>query len=416
MTDIDRLRRIFGEDVRWLVDRARTRIERDQPLTGTVTYASPTPAQRHAVERLLGRSPGRGASINVSLDEVDRIVRRSGLHDDGLVGVVAVLRGDVVPTAVAAAQRRAAWDAALSPVAAIAATRPELGAWYDDPRTRGLIQRLLRDPPAAAPIAAKLAEVLAALPCDGVPMSRFAATVAGGAHALDRSTTLATLAESAIRTAWASELGTGLGPAQRRRGLWDAVGVLLDELSSTVLCLNIAARPGSRLYRFTEPAREAGEPLILTLRQVAREPMAFVPGGSVYVCENPAVVAVAADTLGPVCPPLVCVNGQPSVAAVRLLVGLYESGMRLRYHGDFDWGGIRIANLLYSRVPWRPWRYDTASYRQAVGRGRAPLRGGQVTAHWDDQLSGAMADSGVIVEEELLLDDLVADLATDYRG
>ncbi|GAA2206820.1 hypothetical protein GCM10009850_022780 [Nonomuraea monospora] len=70
----ERLGRLLGgHATAWLVDRARRRLEQGKPLTGTVTLATATPAQRRAAEVLLGRRAGAGSSLSVSLDEVDRI-------------------------------------------------------------------------------------------------------------------------------------------------------------------------------------------------------------------------------------------------------------------------------------------------------------------------------------------------------
>lgn len=119
----------------------------------------------------------------------------------------------------------------------------------------------------------------------------------------------------------------------------------------------------------------------------------------------------AANALGPQCPPLVCVSGQPTAAVLRLLALLADAGCSLRYHGDFDWGGIRIANLLWSRFAVSPWRYDTRSYLDRVSRSSGALRGTPVEAAWDVELSGAIARRGVRLEEEAVLADLLADLA-----
>ncbi|MFD0819888.1 DUF2399 domain-containing protein, partial [Micromonospora zhanjiangensis] len=101
-----------------------------------------------------------------------------------------------------------------------------------------------------------------------------------------------------------------------------------------------------------------------------------------------------------------------SAAALRLLVVLAAGGARLSYHGDFDWGGVRIANLLRSRVPWRPWRYDATAYRAAVvGAAPGTLTGQPVEAGWDAELTELMLRHGARVEEELVLDALLADLA-----
>ncbi len=75
-----RLHRLLGgADLAWLVERVRRRMERGQPLAGSVSLAAPAPAQRAAVERLLGRSPGGGATLTLRLVAVDAVLRRSGI-------------------------------------------------------------------------------------------------------------------------------------------------------------------------------------------------------------------------------------------------------------------------------------------------------------------------------------------------
>ncbi|MFF5243348.1 TIGR02679 domain-containing protein [Streptosporangium sp. NPDC000095] len=59
------------------ITRSRRRLEQGKPLTGTVTLGRASPEQRRAVELLLGRSAGTGASLSVSLEEVDRVLRSS---------------------------------------------------------------------------------------------------------------------------------------------------------------------------------------------------------------------------------------------------------------------------------------------------------------------------------------------------
>jgi uncharacterized protein (TIGR02679 family) len=132
----------------------------------------------------------------------------------------------------------------------------------------------------------------------------------------------------------------------------------------------------------------------------------------VYVCENPAVLAAAADRHGAPSSPLVCLQGQPSAAALTLLRHLADQGATLRYHGDFDWGGLRIAAALLTRVPWTPWRYTAVDYRVAAGDRGVPLTGTPAASPWDPSLSEALAELGVRVEEEAVLDVLLADLAS----
>jgi uncharacterized protein (TIGR02679 family) len=135
------------------------------------------------------------------------------------------------------------------------------------------------------------------------------------------------------------------------------------------------------------------------------------------MCENPVVIAAAADELGAGCQPLVCVGGQPSAAAWRLLELLSAGGAEFSYHGDFDWGGVRIARAVSQRVAWRPWWYDRHAYEAAVSAAHPlrPLAGlvGEPTATpWDPELAFAMRDCNARIEEELTLDALLQDLSS----
>ena len=128
----------------------------------------------------------------------------------------------------------------------------------------------------------------------------------------------------------------------------------------------------------------------------------------VYVCENPTVVAAAASRLGASSAPLVAIEGQPKTAARLLLAGLARSGIRLLYHGDFDWAGLRIANLIMARHGAKPWRYRAADYLASNGGTR--LEGEPVAASWDPELGPAMAREGRAVHEEQVLSELLSDL------
>jgi uncharacterized protein (TIGR02679 family) len=158
---------------------------------------------------------------------------------------------------------------------------------------------------------------------------------------------------------------------------------------------------------------EAGQPTHLTARQLLRDPPRLdgLRGRSVHLCENPTVLAEAANRLGSACAPLVCVNSHPAAAATLLLRSLVQTGAELRYHGDFDWPGITIANGVMTRFGARPWRFDTSSYRSAAAGGGRRLRGRPTIAIWDGQLAAEMLRVGMKVEEERVLGELLDDLA-----
>jgi uncharacterized protein (TIGR02679 family) len=426
----ERLGRLLGDPaLDWLLARVRRRIELGQPLEGVVTLADASSAQRRAAQRLLGRPPRAGRALSVSLQAVDEVLRSSGVCADGLEAAVVALTGPVLVRADARAAERRAWERAFAPLTELV-SRPfgagapagaELAAWLERLRGSGVLKRTEPDPQAARALLGQLAAVLEALPADGEPLAGFAARVAGGAHALDEGRPLAALALGAVR-ALAGLAGPGPDEShtEARREAWASVGLLCDELSSIVLALGLPGERQTASGRILAVARESGQPVWLTLRQLVRDMPRWastsregLSGQTVYICENPVVVAVAAERLGSASAPLVCSNGQPGAATMLLLRALAAAGARLAHHGDFDWGGMRIGNVLHRRLPLEPWQFDTDAYLRAADAAKShqqPLVGAPVHASWDPRLSEAMRDAGQRIEEELVLEGLLADL------
>jgi uncharacterized protein (TIGR02679 family) len=421
MTDADtRLHRLLGgEPAAWLVRRARDRLEAGRSLTGTVTLPAATPEQRRAVERLTGRAARSGASLSVSLTELDRILRNSGTAPGGLSEAVTRLTGPLRDRSRERADLAAAWTAAFAPLDAAVGGREELAPWRGWLGATGVVRRLAAEPGRAQLLLGQVAAVLRRLPSPGVPIGRLAAECCGDAHALDDGRPAGTLVLSAAR-ALAGLPFAADGTTDSRRSALSAVGVHLDELSSLVLCLGLPGDTSTALGRVLASCREAGQPAVLTLRQLRchAEPLNTRPvdAALVRICENPVVVAAAADELGAECQPLVCVGGQPSAAGWRLLGLLMAGGAEFGYHGDFDWGGVRIARAVLDKMNWRPWRYDSQTYQAAASAVHpltplAGLTGPPVATPWDPELSATMRRHNVRIEEELTLDALLQDLS-----
>jgi len=405
--DHERLTRLLGgDDLAWLVARCRRRMELARPLDAPVTLADATAVQRAAVHRLMGRPPRPGSSLTVSLPAVDEVVRRSGACPDGLATAIVALTGEVPDRAAVEADRDNRWRTAFASLEATVTARPELHTWLAGLHSTGLVRRLAGTPEAATPLLADLATVIGNLPAEGEPLGRLAARATGRAHALDADRPLGTLALGAARSL--SGLPDGAG-AEWRREVWASVGVLRDELSSTVLTVGMPGDARTATGRALAAWHEVGQPAVLTLRQLVRDPP-LSRVREVFVCENPVVVAAAADRIGVGCRPLVCTAGQPSAATLHLLRALSSAGAAVRYHGDFDWGGLRIGNVVFSRVPAGPWRFGAADYR-AAAHGGHELSGEPVAASWDGDLAAAMGETGVAVEEEHVVEDLLSDLA-----
>ena len=108
-----------------------------------------------------------------------------------------------------------------------------------------------------------------------------------------------------------------------------------------------------------------------------------------------ALEAWTATGDGAGCQPLICVGGQPSTAGWRLLELLAVGGVEFGYHGDFDWGGVRIARAVRHRMNWQPWRYDHQAYEAAVSAAHpltplSRLAGESAATPWAPELAAAM--------------------------
>jgi uncharacterized protein (TIGR02679 family) len=434
--DAERLHRLLGAaELEWLVDRVAERIVGGSAVAeGSARLAAPTPEQRRAVERLLGRPPGRGRSLTVGLSDVDAVLRDSGICPAGLAVAVQVLRGPLIVRHEAASAAQVAWEAAHEPLDRLVAGRPELDAWLRRVRATGVLKRQASDPAGGADLARRTASVLAMLPHSGIVRPVLAARAVGDAHALDDGRPLTALVMSAVR-ALAGMSVADTADAEGRRHAWATAGVATDDLSSRVLVFNIPPPDDdSFLSRLLALGITSGEPLVLTLRHLESLPKTTQPaptlatnrdlfGTTISVCENPAVVSAAATDLGPACPPLICLEGSPSVAAIRILRWLIARGAALRYHGDFDWGGTRIAAGVFTLAeragtPAAPWRYDHAAYLEAVtrGLGTALPPAEPRDTPWDPELRHLIATHALRIEEEHVIERLLADLAADLAS
>jgi uncharacterized protein (TIGR02679 family) len=109
---------------------------------------------------------------------------------------------------------------------------------------------------------------------------------------------------------------------------------------------------------------------------------------------------------------MVCTSGWPNSAGILLLHGFSSAGCQLRYHGDFDGEGIRIAANVVSRTGAVPWRMGVSDYLAALDHQPTGPGVGRVTdAPWDARLAAQMREHNVTVSEERVADSLIDELA-----
>ncbi|HET8696475.1 MAG TPA: TIGR02679 family protein, partial [Gammaproteobacteria bacterium] len=404
-------RLLGGAELAPLRGRLRARYERGK-ADGVFTLTALNAAERAALERLLGKGARGAGSMRLSVAELDAAVARAGLARD-FRAALEQLDGPLVDRKAERFARTAAWSEVLACV-----SDSRLRAVVTRVQGAALVKRLARgDHALGRELLDRAQRVLARLPADGTPLAQLAAETLGDAHALDAAQPVATvvlraLGADALEESSAAEAeALGMLPRDRRREQWARAGVTVNELGAPALCLNLCASGDTVAADLVARGARSGEPLHLSLRVLLRSvPRWDVAGRTVYVCENPSIVAVAADRLGVRAAPLVCTDGMPGAAQQILLRQLVHAGARLLYHGDFDWPGIAIGNFVARAFGALPWRFSAADYRAASFAAGLPLSGRSVTAAWDAELAGAMLERGAAVHEEAVVESLCLDL------
>jgi uncharacterized protein (TIGR02679 family) len=440
-----RLQRLLGDPALAAVrQRLRRYFERGGEAEGVLQFSRLAPAEHEALTLLSGRPARPARSLRLDLAELQQRLQSAGIAES-LRAALEQLDGPITDLLAERSASQARWQAALS--------RPGgdtgLQAWLHSPGAAGLLKRLARqDAELAEALLGQASSVLARLPASGMPRSQLAAQLLGDAHGLDAGRPVAALVLAAWRHGEflrlpragapsedpADTTGHGAiddpttdaiddtlegppdttpGPAadERARDTWARAGVLVNELARPALVLNLPPPAGT----YALPCWP-GEPGYLSLRWLLRAvPDWPVAGRTVFVCENPNLLAIAAERLGTACAPLVCTEGMPAAAQRTLLQQLVRCGAALRYHGDFDWPGLRIANQVLRFDGATTWRMSASDYETAARHtlaARHALTGPDVEATWDAGLAPAMRRHGLAIAEEAVADGLIDDLSS----
>ncbi len=403
----------------WLRTRLRRALVNGKPLPKVCSLPNPGSDEWDAATALFGKPASRpGKTLRVSIADLEGRLVRAGLCSS-LREALETIDGPIRSRPAEAEREKAVRNALVAGFRSrvadwhdlMAAQRPDLGALtasltdilrhpgsFDRSALRSLCQR---DTAGAEALLADLSSIFRALaeagPTD-IPRTHLAACALGDSHALDGSTLLSRALARITRQ-------TDAAP----REIWKTYRILPDEVSSSVLILNLRFH-GAPFAEAVNGFADAGEPCRLLLRQCSQLTPEPRQDGAIHVCENPSVLEAAAIRLGAGSAPMICTEGQPSLACQKLLIACDAQSPRMRYHGDFDWGGIRIANYIHRIAPRiTPWRYRTGDY-EALTNG-SPLEGSPVDACWDPQLRPAMTARNQAFHEEQILTDLITDLA-----
>jgi len=359
-----------------------------------------------ALAGLMGSRRLRTGPVRIPLGRLDSALRSSRL-EVGLVEALEAMGGPLTDRRqlrrIRGTSETQMWERLQGRAQAV---RPELSSWLAKMRHQGIARRVAGE--EVEEVLERVLVVVSQLPAKQVPLQRLAVTV-GSAHELDWDRPIGSLTLSALAHLRGQ---TPPNSSLRRRQLWAEFGVVLDSLSATVLALNLRPEGDGLAASILRACAELGEPTSLTLGQLKRDELTFAVGHPpVLICENPTVMEEVKACLGAVAPPMVCVAGRFNTAGAVLLEHLSKTGVALRYHGDFDYSGIAIANEVMARFGAEPWKFDTASYLRAleISPGHPP-EGRRVEASWDPHLATAIAHHKRAIHEEAVVEELLCDL------
>ncbi|WP_132188319.1 TIGR02679 family protein [Kribbella orskensis] len=364
--------------------------------------------QQEALADLLGLARLPGEQTMVDVDKLDSLLRET--LGAGLTEVVVQLIGPIGDRAGERKQHDSARAELWSWLSSepVVQAQPALTEWVAAIRRTGLIEGSVMRTRAEL---TKVLLVLRQLPASGIPLPVFAESVLGDPHALDEDQRCSGLVLKALAAIYQAEPPAD---AQKRRTLWQQAGIADDELSSTVLAAGFRPAGDDPVSRVLRYCAEAGHAAALTLQQVRYAADLLDPPQSVWLVENPSVLAMALARFDSRCPAMICTSGWPSSAGVLLLTTLARKGSTLHYHGDFDGEGLRIAANVMARTGAVPWRMSSDDYLAAVADG--PPVGRITPAPWDKDLSIQLDRIGKTLSEERVATGLLDELATRLDG
>jgi uncharacterized protein (TIGR02679 family) len=351
---------------------------------GQIRLEDSTASERREIASFLGKPAYRDAAIKVRLVDVDTALRQSGFACTLPDLLSACFPDQPLVTRqeqrAAHAVQQANFRQSLSAIAAQHADGSRAHSWLAH-GAHGLEWLFSRYKNADAPeqerqlaLVHYIADALDQLPTPDAPerLALFAQRTSGDPHALDPNRAAGRLFLLALHDLAGAESPALSHDRALELDLYNAAGLLVDTISSSVAIFNLAGAYYSDGTADVLVQVAGRRVLLLPLRQVLEWRHAQPATARIYVFENPQVFeeVIAGLPIAHHLPTLVCTSGWPSVAALRLLDLLVAEapGNRLYYNGDIDLKGLQIAAHLMARYPrnCHLWRIDPHAYVLAL--------------------------------------------------
>lgn len=216
-----------------------------------------------------------------------------------------------------------------------------------------------------------------------ISLAKLSHDCAGNPHFFDLDTVAGARLISAV-----AEITGQTEPARpdlARALLLDA-GVIADRLTATVLLYRVATVGQGPIDR---RLRDSATPVALTLLDLTLNPPTLA-NQILTVVENPSIIEAAMASGSRL--PLACTSGQLSSVDHALLQLAVDQGIQLRYGGDLDDSGLRIAEYVKQNYGAELIAMDTATVLAAGPAPSAVPLALQVSGHVIFQENDAVLD------------------------
>lgn len=188
-----------------------------------------------------------------------------------------------------------------------------------------------------------------------------------------------------------------------------------DDLLNFVTCANLIAETELGVHPVWEIAAKHNTVQLVPLRElIPILKVAPASGTIVWIVENSGVCSTLLDHEPSA--PMICTNGQFTLAALMLMDLLVENGCQLYYAGDFDPEGLRMADRLIERYSGsiQLWHMDKKAYYKTKSSKVLSKERLEKLHHIKDERLQEVADEmkkkGKAGYQEALVDWLLEDL------
>nr|WP_231784281.1 TIGR02679 family protein [Lentibacillus sp. JNUCC-1] len=259
------------------------------------------------------------------------------------------------------------------------AAYPALGFWLDQLLNgkgpgRWIVQLGQKQPEYAASLIDQLHAAWTNMPATAERLPIFSERITGDPHAFDLHTDLGkmflhllTAAESiAFKKIEAEEFAATPTSTERINELLQTYHIYRDDLLNFVTSSGLLAETDAGIHPVWQAAVQQNTVQIVPLRELTGLKRIYPAKGEkhVWVVENSGVCATLLDHVSH--SPIVCTNGQFTLAALILMDRLVDEGCTLFYAGDLDPEGLGMAERLLERYPEGAislWYMDQEAYR-----------------------------------------------------